>query len=115
MALMMVFSNRLQEKIKEKALSLGFDYYQTDNIYRFITYAAETRPDIVMMHFENDFNNNADMMLALKRHLCHNDICPQIFLNKPDDFTGEEFFRAINMDDMQDVLRTLEQTKQNLQ
>ena len=115
MALMMVFSKHRQEQIKEKAISLGFEYYQTDNIYRFMRYAGEARPDIVMMQFEDGFNTDADMMCELKRRLCRDNVCPHIYLNKPEGFIGEEFFYHTDINNTPQILRALENVKQTLQ
>ena len=108
MALMMIFSNETQNKYQEKALRMGLDYYQTDNIYQFLRYAKEAKPDIVLMRFEKNFNSNSAIISEVKKALCENDICPQIYLNKPDDFEGEDFFENIDFESDTDVFSNVE-------
>lgn len=92
MALLMIFSSQNNEKLKNEAVRLGFEWYQTDNIYRFLRYAKEAKPEVVMMDFEDDFNCDGLLMNELKKNLCENNVCPRIFLNRPTDFEGEAFF-----------------------
>ncbi len=92
MPLMMYFSNKEDACRKNEAIMAGFDYYHSDNIYRFLKIAKEVRPDVVMMHFADDFNTDSLMMKELKNALCEKDVCPKIYLNKPNDYEGEIFF-----------------------
>ncbi len=96
MALMMVFSSDKEQIHRRQAMRLGLDYYQTDNIYRFLCYAKEAKPDIVLMHFDDDFNSDNQMMQELKNTLCEQNTCPPIYLNKPSDFEGDTFFYDTN-------------------
>ena len=93
MALLMFFSKKIRENYKNEAIRLGFEYYQTDNIYQFLRYAKEAKPQVVMMDFEDDFNFDGLMMREVKKNLCDDDICPRIFLNREADFEGKMFFQ----------------------
>lgn len=98
MALMMIFSNKHEQDCINWANRSGLKYYQTDNIYRFLQYAKEVKPDIVLMRFEENFNNDAYTMNEIKKTLCPNNICPRIYLNKPDHFEGDLFFVDIRFE-----------------
>lgn len=93
MALLMLFSGKRHAKIKNEAIRRGFEYYQTDNIYLFLKYAGEAKPEVVMMDFEEDFNCDEGLMNELYSRLCDNHVCPRIFLNRSVDFDGEIFFQ----------------------
>lgn len=105
MALMMVFSSDKEQKYRPQAMELGLDYYQTDNIYCFLRYAKEAKPDVVMMHFDADFNNSSEVMGQIKNNLCEQNVCPPIYLNKPEDFEGDEFFYDTNKGDVSAFLK----------
>lgn len=98
MALMMVFSSTPKERYRAEAYRLGFDFYQTDNIYQFLRYAKEAEPALVVMQFQDGFNNDDFMMYEIKKALCKNNVCPRILLNQPIDFSGEVFFENTNFD-----------------
>jgi len=93
MALVMLFSKKIRENFKNEAIRLGFEYYQTDNIYQFLRYAKEAKPDVVMMDFEDNFNFDGLLMSEVKNNLCNDDVCPRIFVNRTADFVGEIFFQ----------------------
>ena len=96
MALMMIFSTDSEEKYKAEAMRLGFDYYQTDNIYQFLRYAKEAKPDVAVLNFKDDFNNDYQMMNEIYGSLCEKNICPKIYLNQPQDFSGNIFFENVD-------------------
>lgn len=98
MALMMMFSNKNRETFKNEAIRHGFSYYQTDNIYLFLRYAKEAKPDVVMMDFEDDFNCDRGLMGELKKNLCESDVCPRIFLSRFANFEGKTFFEKTDFD-----------------
>lgn len=106
MALIMVFSNKEQAMCRQITREAGFDCYQTDNIYQFLCYAKEAKPDVVMMHFSADFNTDSKMMEEIKKALCENNVCPRIFLNRPHDFDADIFFENTDFekDDMPKLL-----------
>ena len=95
MALMMVFSKKTKNMCGELH---GFDCYQTDNIYQFLKYANEAKPDVVMMHFEKNFNVNTDTLNEIKKALCSDDVCPRILLNLPTDFSEELFYENVDFE-----------------
>lgn len=109
MALMMIFSANTQNSCRYVSDHLGFSCYQTDNIYQFLKYAEITEPDIVLMHFEKNFNNDTFIMHEIKQSLCKSGICPAIYLNMPQDFEGEHFFENINFENQDELLSVLEQ------
>jgi len=92
MALLMIFSSQNNEKLKNEAVRLGFEWYQTDNIYRFLRYAKEAKPKVAFMQFDDDFNNDSSLLEEVKKALCAEGVCPRIFLNPPSDFDGDAFF-----------------------
>ena len=92
MALMMIFSSKNRETYKNEAIRSGFDFYQTDNIYLFLKYAKEAKPEVVMMDFEDDFNCDDLLMTEIKKNLCENNVCPRIFFNRVVDLALENFF-----------------------
>lgn len=98
MALLMIFSNKNRENFKNEAIRLGFEYYQTDNIYQFLRYAKEAKPEVVMIDFEDGFNCDGLLMNELKNNLCENDVCPRIFLSRIEDFEGKVFFEKTDFD-----------------
>ncbi len=102
MTLMMLFSDNEQEKYKalyqSDATLLGFDYYQTDNIYQFLMYAREAKPEIVIMHFSPDFNNDTSLLEQIRENVCAQGTCPQIYLNKGKDFANPEFFCDVDFE-----------------
>ena len=99
MALLMIFSNQNNEKLKNEAVRLGFEWYQTDNIYRFLKYAKEAKPEVAYMHFDDDFNSDSSLMKEIKEALCVEDVCPRIFLNPPPDFDGDAFFEKADFEE----------------
>ena len=96
MALMMIFSKRNEKQYVKMATKSGHDCYQTDNIYQFLRIAKEAKPDMVVMRFSKRFNMNRELMDEIRQSLCDENVCPPIYLNVPDDFDGEVFFK--NMD-----------------
>ena len=92
MALMMVFSNKTLEEYKVKAQRLGFEFYQTDNIYQFLEYAKEAHPDFVVMRFYDGFNSDCSFINEVRKALCKEDVCPRIIVHQPTDFSEKNFF-----------------------
>ncbi|MBR2299071.1 MAG: hypothetical protein IJ870_00665 [Alphaproteobacteria bacterium] len=83
MAMMMVFSSKQQsEKYESEAVRLGLKCFQTDNIYQFLRYAKEVRPDVAMMEFEEGFNQDEKMMESVKEALCEKDKCARLYINR---------------------------------
>ena len=103
--MMMVFSNN-DEKNK-----YGFDCYQTDNIYQFLTMAKEVRPDIVFMKFTDEFHTDDQIMLKIKEALCKQDVCPKIYMNMPKNFKGEKFFDDVDFEKKEVILSLIEKEK----
>jgi len=95
MALMMIFSNKKEKQYRVLGENMGFDCFQTDNIYQFLKYAKEAKPDVVMMKFPKKFYVSQELMEELKRSLCKENICPPIYLNISNHFEGEIFFQNI--------------------
>lgn len=105
--MMMIFSKKEEHVLKEEAERLGMGCFQTDNIYYFLRVAKEVKPEIVLMNFEKDFNNDPKIMTEIKGALCENGVCPKIYLNKPEDFEGEEFFENVDFE-KEDVQKYLQ-------
>jgi len=98
MALMMIYSSKKEKQYIHLAEKSGFDCYQTDNIYQFLRYAKEAKPDVVMIRFSKKFNVSRELMEDVKKSVCGEDICPPIYLNMPEDFEGEKFFQSVNFE-----------------
>ena len=82
MAWMMIFSKKQKsEEYKQEAARLGLKYFQTDNIYQFLRYAKEVKPDVAMMEFEDDFYQDEKMMEGVKEALCEKDKCARLYIN----------------------------------
>ena len=97
MAMMMIFEDEPQGQYDyEKFLEKGFNLYACSNIYQFLKYAKEVKPDVVIMNFSPKFRNDLTMMNKIKDMLCNNNICPQIYLNAPKNFEGEIFFEEVD-------------------
>jgi len=98
MALLMIYSKKNRENFKHEAIRCGFDWFQTDNIYLFLKYAKEAKPEVVMMDFEDDFNFDECMVNELYDKLCENNMCPRIVLNRFEDFEGKMFFESTDFE-----------------
>ncbi len=97
MALLMVFEDKAESTNDFNIfVRNGFRLYRCHNIYQFLRYAKEAKPDIVMMNFSQTFQNDAKTMEEIRNHLCEKATCPKIYLNAPKNFDGEKFFQNID-------------------
>lgn len=100
MTMMMIFEDEPKNAVYyEGFLNKGFNLFACSNIYQFLRYAKEIKPDVVVMNFSPAFENNSDMMREIKQALCNEDVCPQIYLNAPENFEGDMFFEDVDLKD----------------
>lgn len=99
MAGVMIFEEKATEKIREEMVHFGIDGYCTGNIFDFLRYAKELKPDLAILRFSKDFQNTKMIFQELKEALCEKKKCPKIYLNPPKDFEGEIFFESIRFRD----------------
>ena len=71
MALMMFYASKNDEEYKIFAKKLGYDYYFTDNVYQFLRYAKEIRPEIVLMNFEKKSRTENALKNTSVTIICH--------------------------------------------
>jgi len=90
---------------------LGFTVFSTDNIYLLLRYAAEVKPDVVIMNFPEEFNADSQTWQDLQHHLCQKGSCPKIYTNAATDVTGSHTFhhtlfhsRELEKQDILDIL-----------
>ena len=67
---------------------------------------------MVMMNFSKRFNINTELMAELKKSLCDENTCPPIYLNAPQDFEGEIFFKDFKNIDSITILETMRENSQ---
>jgi len=100
MTMMMIFEDEPKDApYYEHFLNKGFNLYACSNIYQFLRYAKEVKPDVVLMNFSPAFENNSDVMREIKQALCDEDVCPRIYLNAPENFEGVAFFEDVDLKD----------------
>lgn len=88
----MIFEEKESNKICEEMSRLGWNIYCTDNIFNFLRYAKELKPDFAILRFSKNFQTTAKILEEIKKALCSQSKCPKIFLNPPKNFEGEVFF-----------------------
>ncbi len=91
----MIFEEKELKKIREDMVRFGLEGYCTGNIFDFLRYAKELKPEVAILRFSKEFQNNEIILQELKNALCEEEKCPKIYLNPPKDFEGEYFFESI--------------------
>ncbi len=72
----------------------GFLVFCTDNLYCFLQYAGEIKPDIVILHIPNDFHPDKQTWKIVEESLCRNKYL-QIYANIPYRFTNYPNFHYV--------------------
>lgn len=66
--------------IRDDLEKRGFFVFSSNNLFQFLQYAHEINPDIVIMHFPENFQTEAQDWQTITKKLCHQ-FCPQIYIN----------------------------------
>ena len=90
-----IFEENGFEKVREDMQKFGFNGYCTGNIFDFLRYAKELKPELAILRFSKEFQNTKNVLQELKNALCDKEKCPKIYLNPPKDFEGDIFFESV--------------------
>lgn len=93
----MIFEKNINhENSRVKFLKDKYLTFKSDNLYQFLKYAKEIKPNIVIMHLPDGFDCTQTILKHFKENLCEADHCPKIYLNVPESLENNPHFYPID-------------------
>lgn len=80
--------------IRHELEKMGFFVFSSNNLFQFLQYAREVHPDIVIMHFPENFQTNTKDWQEITKKLCRQS-CPKIYVNSLLPEEGFSMFHSV--------------------